>query len=114
MMAGTRLPRGMVRDGATLCLHLRLPEELRMREAQIEQRIVGEAGQLALELRGVPPVVLVDERDELAGRTGHTEVPSRGRALVRLVDVVHLIPPRRDDRGGVVGGPVVDHDDLVG
>ena len=68
---------------------------------------------LGLELPGQPRVVAVEERHELAAGFGEGPVTGRRHARVVLPHVAHpVVGESGKGRRGVVGGAVVDDDDL--
>jgi hypothetical protein len=65
------------------------------------------------ELLGHPFVVVVEERDVLAGRRANAGVARCGEAAIALRDDADSIAEAREHRGGVVGRAIVDDDHLV-
>ena len=82
----------------------------------VDQRAIAigvEDGDASRELLGHPFVVVVEERDVLAGRRANAGVARGGEAAIALRDDADAIAEAREHRGGVVGRAVVDDDYLV-
>jgi len=75
--------------------------------------VSGQRRDFGLDLLGLPQVVGVQEGDEIAGGGGDARVARGRHAGVLPADVAQArVAPAADALRGVVGGPVVDDDDL--
>ena len=86
----------------------------------VEFGMGGEVGDLALEVVGLPEVVAVEERDEIAGGGAEAGVAGAGEAAVFLDEVDDAVCGIGEEggecgfEGGGVGRAVVDDEDFVG
>jgi len=95
-----------VEDGVTVELHAVAGDEtaLRMPARHVE---------LHLELLGLPEIVGVEERDVVAPHHPQPDIAGGREPPVRPPDVDDARSIGGDAGGRVVGGAVVDHDDLA-
>jgi hypothetical protein len=83
---------------------------------RVDQRAIAiglEDGDASRELLGHPFVVVVEERDVLAGRRANAGVARSGETAITLRDKADSIAEVREHSAGIVGRAVVDDDHFV-
>ena len=63
----------------------------------------------------IPKIVVIQERDQVAGRLCHAMIAGQGLTAVRLFDQPDRVGLRHaaHDVGAVIGGAIVHDDDLI-
>ena len=83
-----------------------------VRHDDIELRVGLEVCDLARELAGMPPIVLIEKSDQLAAGRVDARVARRGRAAIGLSNDAHPTAAGGQDRRALVRRSVVHRDDL--